>query len=174
MNGDAIKTKNGVMRFYSTLKEIYKPKYIGLTVALGIAYSVVFWYLAYLQGGNAVMVSVPIYMIFLLIVSSSILMTVAAYSIKNTRRNNTKTTGAAASAGTVILGSGLCGCTTTLLPTIAIAVGISMPTVFTLASFLKNYNIEIISLLIAINVIALAYYLNKLSSPRYRIRKKVS
>ena len=161
------------MKLYDTLRQIYKPKYIVLTIAIGIAYSIAFWYLAYLEGGDAVMISVPIYMVFLLIVSSSILMTVAVYSIKNTRRNNIKTTGTAASAGTgtVILGSGLCGCTTTLLPTIAIAVGVSMPTVYVLASFLKNYNIEIISLLIAINVVALVYYLNKLSCPSCRIRK---
>ncbi len=152
------------MKFYDTLREIYRPKYIGLTITLGIAYSIAFWYLAYIQGGNDVMLSVPIYLIFLLIVSSSNLMTVAIYSIRNMRKSNAKTTGTAASAGTVILGSGLCGCTTTLLPTVALAVGISTPTVYALASFLKNYDTEIVLLLIVINVVVLVYYLNK--SPR--------
>ena len=160
------------MKFYDTLKRIYKPKYIGLTLAIGVVYSVAFWYLAYLQGGDAVMLSVPIYMIFLLIASSSILMTVMVYSIKNIRRNNAKITGTAASAGTVVLGSGLCGCVTTLLPSLlAFALGADTPAVFALSSFLKNYNVEIILLLIALNVVVLAYYLNKLSDPSCRIRK---
>ena len=159
------------MKFYDTLKEIYKPRYVGLTFALGIVYAIAFWYSAYLQGGDAVMLYIPIYLVFLLIVSSSILMTVAVYSMKNRRRNNIKTTGTAASAGTVILGSGLCGCTTTLLPTIALAIGVGTPTVYELSSFLKNYNVEIISVLIIINVAVLAYYLNKLSNFTSRSRK---
>ena len=161
------------MKFYDTLREIYSPKYIGLTIALGIAYSVAFWYLAYIQGGNAVMLYIPIYLIFLLIASSSILTTIAIYSIKNTRRNNAKASGPATSASTVLLGSGLCGCTTTLLPTIALALGVSTPTVYAFSSFLKNYSIEIISMLIILNTVVLAYYLNKLSSPACRVGKKV-
>ena len=161
------------MKFYDTLREIYSPKYIGLTIALGIAYSVAFWYLAYIQGGNAVMLYIPTYLIFLLIASSSILTTIAIYSIKNTRRNNAKMSGPATSASTVLLGSGLCGCTTTLLPTIALALGVSTPTVYAFSSFLKNYSIEIISMLIILNTVVLAYYLNKLSSPARRVGKKV-
>lgn len=161
------------MKFYNTLREIYGPKYIGLTIALGIAYSIAFWYLAYIQGGNAVMLSAPIYLIFLLVASSSILMTVVIYSIRNTRKNSAKISGTATSASTLLLGSGLCGCTTTLLPTLALAVGAGTPAVYALSSFLKNYNIEIISVLILFNMIVLAYYLNKLSSPTCRIRKRV-
>ena len=152
------------MKFYYTLRKIYKPKYIVLTIFLGIFYAAAFWYLAYIQGGNSVMLVVPIYLIFLLIASSSILTTIAIYSIKNTRRNNAKIFGTATSGGTILLGSGLCGCTTTFLPTIAFFVGASTPTVFVLTSFLKNYSVEVISVSIAINVIFIAYYLNKLSN----------
>ena len=161
-----------MMRFYDTLREIYKPKYVALTIILGIAYSLAFWYLSYIQGGNAVMLSVPIYMVFLLVASSSVLMTIAIYSIRNTRKNNAKATGTAASAGTVILGTGLCGCATTLLPTLALAAGMSTPAVYALASFLSDYNVEIISLLIALNVAVIAYYLNKLSDPTRKMKKR--
>ena len=158
------------MRFYAVLHEIYRPKYVAITFVLGIAYAFAFWCLAYIQGGNAVMRSVPIYLIFLLIASSSILMTIAIYSIRNMRKNGAKT-GTAASAGTVILGSGLCGCTTALLPTVALAVGLSAPATYALTSFLSNYSIEIVSLLIALNVVVIVYYLNKLSNPMRRLRK---
>lgn len=155
------------------IKRIYTPKYAALSLALGVAYYAAFWYLAYIQGGNAVMLYIPIYLIFLLVASSSILTTVSVYSIRNTRKNNAKISGTAASASTLLLGSGLCGCTTTLLPTFAFAVGAGTPAVYALSSFLKNYNIEIISVLILFNVMVLAYYLNKLSSPACRVRKKV-
>ena len=161
------------MKFYDTLREIYSPKYIGLTIALGIAYSIAFWYLAYIQGGNAVMLYVPIYLILALVASSSMLTTVAVYSIRNTRKNNAKISGTAASASTLLLGSGLCGCTTTLLPTLALAAGAGTPAVYALTAFLRNYNIEIISALILFNAMVLAYYLNKLSSPACRMGKKV-
>ncbi len=160
------------MIYYDALREIYKPKYAILTVVLGITYSFAFWYLAYIQGGSAVMLSVPIYMVFLLVASSSILMTIAVYSMWNTRKNNLKAIGTAPSVGTIVLGSGLCGCTTTLLPTIALAVGMSTPAVYALTSFLRNYNMEIILLLITLNVVVVAYYLNKLSSPRCKIKKR--
>ncbi len=158
------------MKFYYTLKKIYTPKYMLLSIVLGIVYSIAFLYLAYLQGGNAIMLYIPVYLIFLLIASSAILMTVSIYSIRNMRKSNAKKTGTAASAGTVILGSGLCGCTTTLLPTVALAVGISTPTVYVLASFLKNYSVAIVSLLIVINVVVLVYYLNRLSRKRYKVK----
>ena len=149
----------------ATIKNIYKPKYVVLNLLLGILYAIAFWYLAYIQGGNAVMLYIPIYLIFLLISSSSILTTTAIYSIRNTRKNNAKTTGTIASAGTVLLGSGLCGCTTTLLPVMALTFGVSTPAVYALSSFLKNFNIEIISVLIIINLVVLIYYLDKLSNP---------
>jgi hypothetical protein len=157
----------------ATIKRIYTPKYAALSLALGVAYYAAFWYLAYIQGGNAVMLYVPLYLIFLLVASSSMLTTVAVYSIRNTRENNAKISGTATSASTLLVGSGLCGCTTTLLPTLALAVGAGTPAVYALSSFLKNYNIEILSALVILNMIVLAYYINKLSSPKCMIRKKV-
>jgi hypothetical protein len=159
------------MIYYDTLRKVYKPKYAILTVVLGITYSFAFWYLAYIQGGNAVMLSVPIYMIFLLVASSSVLMTIAVYSMWSTHKNNSKAIGTVPSVGTIVLGSGLCGCTTTLLPTMALAVGMSTPAVYALTSFLRNYNMEIILLLITLNVVIIAYYLNKLSGPKRKIAK---
>ena len=154
------------------IKRVYTPKYAALSLALGVAYYAAFWYLAYIQGGDAVMLYMPIYLILALVASSSILTTVAVYSIRNTRKNNAKISGTAASASTLLLGSGLCGCTTTLLPTLAFAAGAGTPAVYALSSFLKNYNIWIISMLILFNTLVLAYYLNKLSSPACRVRKR--
>ena len=155
------------------IKRVYTPKYAALSLALGVAYYAAFWYLAYIQGGNAVMLYVPIYLILALVASSSILTTVALYSIRNTQKNTAKLSGTATSASTLLLGSGLCGCTTTLLPTLAFAVGAGAPAVYALSSFLRNYNVEILSVLIILNTMVLAYYLNKLSSPKCSIRKRV-
>lgn len=155
-----------------TIKNIYKPRFIALNLFLGAAYYAAFLYLAYLQGGNALMVLLPAYLLFLLIATSSILMTVVVYSIMNKRRGTAKVSGTAASAGTVVLGSGLCGCTTTLLPTIALAVGVSTPGVYALTSFLRNYNVYITSVLIVVNAIVLLFYINKLSKYNNKYRPK--
>lgn len=144
----------------NTLKSVYKPKYIALNLLIGLIYYAAFYYLSYIQGGNAIMLYLPVYIIFLLVATSSILLTITIYSIKNRKRN---ASGAAASVGTVVLGSGLCGCTTTLLPTAALALGASITSVYVLSSFLRNYGIEITSALIVVNLVVVAYYVNKLS-----------
>ncbi|OJI07271.1 MAG: hypothetical protein BK997_03360 [Candidatus Micrarchaeum sp. ARMAN-1] len=154
------------MGFYRTLKRIYKPKYIVLNLFILVAYSAIFLYLAYVQGGNAIMASNwPL--VSVLIITSSIIMTIAIYSIKNTRRNKAGTVG---SAGAVVLGSGLCGCTTAFLPAIAIAAGVGASNVYWLTGFLFSYSVEILSALIIMNLLIIVYYTNKLSSSQGKVK----
>ncbi len=149
-----------------TLKQIYKPKYIILSLFLLAAYYAIFLYLAYIQGGNAIMVVAPWYVIFGLIFSSSILMTIAIYSVRNTRQNNAKASGTATSAGSVILGSGLCGCTTTLLPSVALFLGASTTTAYAISGFVRNYSVYIFTVSIIVNLIVIGYYLNEFSGSK--------
>jgi len=157
-------------RLYQTLKRVYKPKYIALNLLLAGVYYALFLYLSYVQGGNAIMTSNwPL--VFVLIISSSILLTIAIYSIKNTGRSSAKISGTVGSVGTVVLGSGLCGCTTTFLPVIATAIGVGTAGVFGLSRFLSDYSVEIFSAMIILNMLVIVYYTNKLSSQNCKINK---
>ncbi len=150
----------------STFRFIYKPKYMTLNIFLAVVYYLGFLYLAYVQGGNAIMTSLPAYAIFFLIATSSILMTVSIYSILNATKDKPKASSGAVSIGTVVIGSGLCGCTTTLIPSVALAVGAGTSVAFALSSLIKNYSPEIISALIIVNVLIIAYSINKLSKSK--------
>lgn len=154
----------------SVIKSVYKPRYVALNILLAVAYYLGFLYLSYVQGGNAIMTNLPAYAIFFLIATSSILMTVSIYSVLNATKGKPKASSSAASIGTVVIGSGLCGCTTTLIPSVALAVGAGMPVAFALSSLIKNYSPEIISALIMANVLVIAYTINKLSKSKKRLK----
>ena len=152
------------------LGNIYKPRYIALNLLLSIAYYALFLYLAYIQGGGAIMVSTSIILIFGLIVTSSITSTIAIYSIANTRRNQAKTSGTITSLGTLVTGTGLCGCTTTFPAVIAAGIGVSNTGVYALGGFLKNNNPYIFSFLILANLLVTGYYLNRFSNSQCKIK----
>ena len=152
------------------LRSIYTPKYITLSIFLAIAYYAIFLYLAYIQGGGAIMLSTSIILIFGLILTSSITSTIAIYSISNTRRNQAKASGTVASLGTLVTGTGLCGCTTTFPALIAAGAGFSSTNVYALGGFLKNNNPYIFSFLILLNLIVAVYYLNKFSNPQCKLK----
>lgn len=148
-----------------TAKSIYKPKYIALNLLLAIAYYALFVYLASVQGGGSIMLRTNPLLVLGLITTSSIALTIAIYSIKNTRRNYAKANGTAASLGTLVAGTGLCGCTTTFPAVIAAGIGVGSTGVYALSSFLKTYSTYIFSVLIVMNILVIAYYSNKLSRP---------
>lgn len=154
----------------STIKNIYKPKYIALNLFLGVAYYALFLYLAYIQGGGAVMLRTSGVLIFGLLATSSIALNIAIYSIANTRRNQAKSSGTAVSLGTLVTGTGLCGCTTTFPAVIAAGIGVSSTGVYALGGFLKNNNPYIFSSLIILNLFVIGYYLDRFSKPRCKLK----
>lgn len=157
-------------RLKLVIKEIYKPKYLALNLILAIAYYALFLYLAYIQGGGSVMVGTSGILIFGLIATSSIALTIAIYSISNTRRNKAKASGTAVSLGTMVTGTGLCGCTTTFPAVIAAGIGVSSTGVYALGGFLKNNNPYIFSGLIILNLFVIGYYLDKFSRRECKVR----
>ena len=160
----------GLRNWGLAIKRVYKPKYLALNLLLGIAYYVIFLYLATIQGGGAIMTGTPWILVFGLIATSSIALTISIYSISNTRRNQAKASGTAVSLGTIVTGTGLCCCVTTFPAIIAAGIGISTPGVYALGSFLKNYNLYIYSGLILLNLFVIGYYLNKFSKRECRAK----
>lgn len=153
-----------------TLKSIYTPKYIALNIFLAVMYYVIFLYLAYVQGGGAIMLSTSAILIFGLVATASVALTIAIYSIANTKRNQAKASGTTISLGTLVTGTGLCGCTTTFPALIATGIGVSSTNVYALGGFLKNNSPYIFSLLIVLNILVAVYYLNKFSKPQCKIK----
>ena len=150
---------------------VYKPIYIGINVVVAAAYYVVFTYLIRLQNYGILLITVPHYLIYALVITSSMLFTLGVYAIRASFKNRL---GASASAvGTFMTFfagfiSG-CGCTAPLLYGIT-AFGLSIAEVSVAGAFIAEYSVEIILAIIVINVLLILYNSWRISRPVKRKR----
>jgi hypothetical protein len=162
------------MGIYRTIIDIYKLKYIAINAAAFVLYYLIARYLVVSQEKVFLIVNPLLYyMLFPLVLTSSILLTIAIYSIGNTRRNMAKLTATGFGAATMLIGSVVvsCGCAVPILFSLA-AIGLSSADIIYLNVFLSTYSIEAITIFIFLNLIITIYYLNKLSKPSCRIGKR--
>lgn len=160
-------------RVSNTLRMIYRPKYIMLNIAAAFVYYFVLTYLISVQQYGAVIVTIPLYLFYALALTASVAFTIAIYSLLNTRNNKAPVSAGVAGTVTTLVGGVFagCGCTAPLLFSLT-AVGFTTSQVFALNDFVSS-NIALLFLsMIAINLFVVIYYLNKLSNPACRIRKK--
>ena len=160
------------MNSIKSLKSIYKPKYMALNVAIAVAYYYVIKYLLSVQQKGIPITSVPLYLIYALVITSSITFTIAVYSISNTRRNYAKLSASSVSAVTAVTGGILsgCGCQAAILfNVLAVSVGTGEAT---LINTVVSENVPILfGAMIVINLFVTGYYLEKLSKASCRIKK---
>jgi hypothetical protein len=161
-------------RIYNTIKEIYRrPKYILLNLLALLAYYYLFNYLIRAQQYGIFLVTIPIYLVYLLVLTSSVALTIGIYSIRNTRNNGAKEVSTGISAVTTLAGGivGGCGCTEPLILGLTV-VGLSTSDTFALVNFISANQAIIFSAMIVINLFVVVYYLNKLSEPSCEIKKR--
>ena len=163
------------IRVMGTIKSIYrKPVYITLNIAAAVIYYGVYDYILSIQThGIAVDINLPpSYLVYLLVITSSVLLTIAVFSIRNSRNNQAKfsagITGSFTAAFSGVLSG--CGCTSPLLFSILAPLGLSSQFV-SFDIFFINYQIELFVAFILINIGLAAYYLNRLSSPKCAIKR---
>ncbi len=149
-----------------SIRAIYQPKYMLANIAALAVYYFVFNFLIRYQDYGIFLVNVPTYLIYAMIASASVLLTISVYSINNTRRNQAKFTASSVSAVALFLGSmfGGCGCAEPLIMGLA-AFGISSGSLFSVNAIMTVYSIQIFYVLILFNLVFVVYYLNKLSKP---------
>ncbi|MEM0149343.1 MAG: hypothetical protein QXW10_00395 [Candidatus Micrarchaeaceae archaeon] len=159
----------------NTLKSIYrKPVYMALNIAAAAVYYLVYNYILSIQT-NRVAVNIhlpPTYLVYLLVITSSVLLTIAVFSIKNSRNNQAKFSAGITGSFTAAFGGvlGGCGCTSPLLFGILAPLGLGSQFV-SFDMFFVNYQIELFVAFILINIGLAAYYLNRLSNPKCAIKR---
>ncbi|MEM3227606.1 MAG: hypothetical protein QXR58_01475 [Candidatus Micrarchaeaceae archaeon] len=161
------------MNVYNTLRRIYTRKYIAINVAAFAIYYLIARYLIILQESAFIIVNPYLfYLMYLLVFSASITITIAIYSIRNTRRNIARFTASGVSAITALLGSVIisCGCAVPILFSLA-AIGVSGASIIALNDFFSKYAIWLVSTFIFLNLLLIIYYLNKLSKPYCSVKK---
>lgn len=160
------------MNTAKTLKGIYlKPRYIALNIAIAAAYFLVIEYLLSVQQRGIPITAVPVYLIYLLVITSSITLTIAIYSVNNTRRNQAKLSATSVSAVSAVLGGVFSGCTcqaAILFNVIAVLAGAGEAS---LVNTIIGENASIIfAAMIVLNLFLAVYYLEKLSHPKCRLK----
>jgi hypothetical protein len=162
------------LNIINTLKKIYRPRYIFVNFLSLIAYYFLIKYLIILQNKGMFFSLIPIYLIYILVITSSILFTISIYSIFNTR--NKKTNISASLAGTLTaVGGGIvssCGCSTSLVLLGLTSLGVSATELFGINNIISSIAIPIFALMILINTIIIIYYFNKLNNPLCILKDK--
>lgn len=160
-------------RMLATLMSIYRPRYILINFVLAIAYYYLYITLLKVQNYGIVLLHLPQYLLYLLIITSSMAFTVAVYSIWNSRRNKAYISASTVGTLTTLVGGviGGCNCAAPLLFSF-VAVGFSTSQIITLTDFVSKYQTWVVAAMIAINLAIELYYLNKLSTQSCRIIAK--
>lgn len=142
---------------YKKLKGIYKPRFVLLNVIVAISYYAVFQFLLH-YGIAFAFTNIPLYLIYSLIVTSSILFTVAIYSLAHNHKSkrlgalNGGIGTAMPAAGSFIAG---CGCHGLALLALFSAF-ISINESISIVDFLQAYQVPLFAMLIVFNLVLIA------------------
>jgi hypothetical protein len=160
------------MRIAKSLKGIYTPKYAAFNIAVAVVYYYLITFILSVQQHGIPVTPVPLYLIYALAAVSSVTLTIAAYSISNTRKNKAKISATSVSAATALAGGVIsgCGCQAAILFNV-LALGLGGGEATLINTIVSENAPMIFGALIAANLLVTVYYLNKLSKPSCRIRK---
>ncbi|MCL4403413.1 MAG: hypothetical protein M1500_01820 [Candidatus Marsarchaeota archaeon] len=161
------------MKIGSMLKRIYTPKYLAINLVAAIAYFLFISFLLRYQNYGTLIVSVPMYILYLLSITASISLTIGIYSIGNTRNNHAKGAGSTAGTATTFVGSlvGGCGCHAPILVSVIALFGFGSAA-FPIDVLLTENATPIFMVLIIINIAISIYYLNRLSNQKCQIDRR--
>lgn len=153
-------TRVGVLRAIFT-----SPVYVALTALFIVLYYAFFYYLILASDRGIFLVTAPIYLVYALVVSASLLLAASVYVIS--RSIHAKYAGAEGSALSVITSAlnGLivgCNCYAPILSSALYALGFGTLGVSSAISFLGAYQAELLLVFIAMNLAFLYYQLGRM------------
>ncbi|VVB76814.1 Uncharacterised protein [uncultured archaeon] len=148
-------SKIGVLRTVFT-----SPSYLAVAAASAVFYYFLFFYMIEYSNRGLFLLTVPIYLMYALIATGAVLLTVSAYAI--TRSIRMAPVGASGSVLSVFTSSfgcmvAGCGCYAPVLSSILYIIGFGSFQVSGAIALMGNYQVEFIALLIIINL-AFIYY----------------
>lgn len=148
-------------------KIVTSPVFLIIFLVSCLVYYFVIEYIILSSSNGLFIVTVPTYLLYALVVTSALLLTISVYSIHLSFRYkiNSLTEGAV-SAVTVFFGSLVtsCGCSAPLLSVLLYSIGVNAIGVSGVISFLSYAQEPILIVMILINLIFIYYSLGKISS----------
>ncbi|MEM3661696.1 MAG: hypothetical protein QXG73_02620 [Candidatus Micrarchaeaceae archaeon] len=153
-----------ISKTYLAKSIFLSPFYAALTVVFAVGYYLLFIYLMGLSG-NILFVKLPWYLIYALVVTSAVLLTIAVYSIKNSIMPYVGASTGAWSAVSTSVGSlfASCGCTAPLLAPLLYDIGLNTIAVSSFMSAVSSYQSYIFAALILLNLFFIYYSISSAS-----------
>ncbi|HUI00536.1 MAG TPA: hypothetical protein VLX56_02765 [Nitrososphaerales archaeon] len=150
------------------LAMIYRsPKYVVLSLAAAVVYYYLFAYFVSLENYGIVIYSEPAYMVYLLAVTASVLLTVTVYSLSLRLRRGIQTSspgGFLASVTTVVGGCMAgCACQAPILYNLLYFFGLNAFEASGVVTTLVSYDFEINLALIVLNIVVAYRLLSKMT-----------
>lgn len=152
----------------AAIKAVFsRPEHIGIAILGAIIYYLLFYFLITQSNHGVFLLTVPAYMIYLLVITSGILLSISIFSIRSLRRSKIKN-GAPASflsvampaAGGVIAG---CSCEVPILGSILYPLGLNVFAVSGVISAIAVYGPALIAIFIVANLLSIYYLSGKIA-----------
>lgn len=151
----------------SVLREILlSPTLFALLIAMAVVYYLFIKYIITVSSHGVFFVVVPTYILYLLSVTSALLLTVSAYTINLSFRYSTLgIEDGLASAATTFIGSLVtsCGCSAPILAVILYGLGVNAIGVSSAITFIAVNQVWLLTAVILLNLILVYYSLGKVS-----------
>lgn len=151
----------------SVLRDIFRsPAFIAVFVAIAVVYYLIIKYVITISSRGIFLVSVPIYLLYILSVTSSLLLTCSLYEIHLSYKYRVLAVGdGAASVITTFAGSLVtsCGCSAPLLATILYGLGANVIGVSGAIAFIAVNEAWLLGIVVAVNLILVYHSLGKIS-----------
>jgi hypothetical protein len=144
-------------------------KFLLLNICIGVVYYFLYQYLIFLSTQGILVQSVPAYLVYLLALSASVVITLSVYSVSQRLPRKKIVRGASSgvlgTASIVVAGiTAGCACQAPILYNILYFVGLNTLEASSFVAMVNFYQIEIILALIAINVVLAYLTLSRIQS----------
>jgi len=143
------------------------PRYVALSVIGAVVYYLVFDYFVSLSNFGIVVFSAPVYLVYMLAITASLLLTITVYSVSLRLRRglpSSSSAGLLASLSTIVGGSVVgCACQAPILYNLLYFFGLNAFEASGVVTPLVAFSMEINVALIVLNLVAVVWLLSKIS-----------
>ncbi|MGI0141902.1 MAG: hypothetical protein ACREBF_04635 [Candidatus Micrarchaeales archaeon] len=155
------------MQAFEYFKAFFNSKtVVATTAALAVLYYFIIEYVISLNATDGVVfITTPQILIYLLALSSAVLLTISIHSIRLSLSRIQMEIDGVASAATSVIGGVIagCNCAVPILSSAMYLLALNAATVSTVLAFVSNYQIEIFAALILFNFVTSFHHLSALS-----------
>ncbi len=151
---------------FKTLKQIYTLKFIVLNIGLFILYYFIFDFFIKIQNNGALLLNVPVYILYLLFATASIMMTISIALIIKSVKKTISYVGSGFGIFSSIFSGVIagCGCSFPLLFSIIALLGLNSSYAILLDNIFSNYASLIFFVLSLVNILMIFYLLIQFNS----------